>query len=403
VLRIGLGTFALSLALSACAPQIALPQGDSIRIGAPISLTGSQAQAGQMVDEGYQFCQDWVNAQGGIRIGGVWHHLDVVREDDQSRVSLSAAITSRMVTQDGFKLLLGPSSNATTAKDAQIADAHGIPMVEGAGPSDSIFAGGYHWIFGVQAPASRQMQGVIDLALAHWAAPHSIAIIYADDSLSTEMAAEARDYAQSRGLSLAYFDNFAAGSNNPSPQIGAALSAQPDLLLETGELRDSVQTMQSLRGFKPQTQMIGFSEGPGTDGFIGSLQRAAENVVGTSQWVPSARTPVSYFIGSQDYAAQYQSRFGHPPNAQSAAATAACLALQVAIQRAASTDANRVRTALTRLDLNTFFGRIKFDERGANTAKTVYVIQVERGKPAVVWPAEAATALPRYPWPGWVK
>jgi ABC-type branched-subunit amino acid transport system substrate-binding protein len=62
-----------------------------------------------------------------------------------------------------------------------------------------------------------------------------------------------------------------------------------------------------------------------------------------------------------------------------------------------------VRTALPRLDLDTFFGRIKFDGRGANMAKTVYVLEVEKGKTMVVWPAEAATALPLYPWPGWVK
>jgi len=403
VLPLGLGILGLGLVLAACAPQIALPQGDSIRIGAPISLTGSQAQSGQMVDEGYQFCQDWVNGQGGVRIGGVWHHLDIVREDDQSRLSMSAAITTRMVSQDGIKLLLGPSNNATTLKDAQIADAHSVPMVEGAGLSEGIFSAGNRWVFGVTAPASRQMQGVIDLALAHWAAPHSVAIVYANDSLSSEMAAQARDYAVSRGLSLAYFDNFAAGSNNPGPQIGAALSTQPDLLLETGQVRDSVQTMQSLRSWTPQTQMIGFSDGPGADGFVASLQKTAENVVGTSQWVAGARTQVSYFLTSADYAAQYQSRFGHPPNAQSAAATASCLALQMAIQRAGSSDPDRVRAALTRLDLNIFFGRIKFDQRGANMAKTVYVLEVEKGKAQVVWPAEAATALPRYPWPGWIK
>lgn len=399
----GLGILGLSLVLPACAPQIALPQGDPIRIGAPISLSGSQAQAGQMVDEGYQFCQDWVNGRGGVQLGSAWHHLDIVREDDQSRVSLSAAITDRMVTQDGVTLLLGPSNNATTARDAQIADAHHIPMVEGAGPSETIFSSGYHSIFGVPAPSSRQMRGVIDLALAHWAAPRSIAIIYANDSLSTEMAAQARDYAVGRGLSLAYFDNFAAGSNDQAAQIAGALAAQPDLLIEAGQLRDSVQTMQSLRGSNVPAKLIGFSEGPGADGFVSRLQKTAENVVGASQWVPSARTPVSYFLTSSAYAAQYQARFGHPPNAQSAAATAACLALQVAIQRAGSTSPGRVRTALTQLDLHTFFGRIKFDERGANLAKTVYVLEVEHGTPVVVWPAEAATALPRYPWPGWVK
>jgi branched-chain amino acid transport system substrate-binding protein len=276
-------------------------------------------------------------------------------------------------------------------------------MVEGAGSSEAIYSSGYHWVFGVLAPASRQMQGVIDLALAHWAAPHSVAIIYADDSLSTELAMEARDYALSRGLALTYFDNFAAGTDDPGPQIGSALATGPDLLLEAGQERDSVQTMESLRGWNPQTQMIGFTEGPGSDGFVASLHKTAENVVGASQWVASARTTPSYFVSSSAYVDQYQSRFGHAPNAQSAAATAACLALQAAIQKAGSTDPQRVRTALTHLDLNTFFGRIKFDTRGANMAKTVYVLEVERGQAKVVWPAEAATALPRYPWPGWVK
>lgn len=136
---------------------------------------------------------------------------------------------------------------------------------------------------------------------------------------------------------------------------------------------------------------------------MSSLQKTAENVVGASQWVPSARTPLSYFLTSSEYAAQYQSRFGHPPNAHRTAATAARVALEVPIERAGSTRPDRVRLALSRLDLHTFFGRIKFDERGANLAKTVYVLEVEHGKPVVVWPAEAATALPLYPWPGRVN
>lgn len=397
------GILGISLVLAACTNTILQRQGDPVRIGAPISLTGSQAQAGQLMDEGYQFCQDWLNAQGGVEFGGTWHRLDIIREDDQSRVSVSGANTERMITQEGLKLLLGPSNNAATARDAQVADAHGIPMVEGAGPSDAIFNSGYHSIFGVLAPASRQLQGVIDLALAHWAVPQSIAIVYANDSLSSEMATEARDYAASRGLNVVYFDNFAAGSNNMAPQLSAAAAQQPDLLVETGQVRDSVRSMQWARALNVQAKMVAFAEGPGTDGYVGSLQKTAENTVGTSQWVPTARTPVSYFLTSAEYAAQYQHRFGHAPTWLSASATASCLSLAVAMHNAGSADPARVRTALSGLDLNTFFGRIKFDARGANMAKAVYVVEVEHGRPVVVWPAEAATALPRYPWPGWTK
>jgi branched-chain amino acid transport system substrate-binding protein len=400
VLLIGLGV--LLLILPACAPATAQPQGAPIRIGAPLSLTGSQAQDGQMVSDGYQFCQDWVNRQGGINLHGTWHRLDIIRKDDQSRVSVSAAVTERMIAADGIRLLLGPSSNATTARDAAIADAKQAVMVEGNGPSDAIFNQGYHSIFGVMAPTSRQMQGVIDLALAHSAVPKTLAILYADDSLSTEMANEARAYAAGRGLNVVYFDNFAGGSNNMAPQLAAAAVQQPDLIIEAGQLRDSVRTMQWVRGLNIRAKLFGFSEGPGTDGFVGDLQRIAENVIGASQWVAVARTEVSTFLTNQQYVTQFSASFGHAPDGRAAAATAACVALQAAIQRAGSADSASVRIALAGLDLNTFFGRITFDARGANLAKTVYVVQVRNGVSVVVWPAENATAKPRYPWPGWV-
>ena len=62
-----------------------------------------------------------------------------------------------------------------------------------------------------------------------------------------------------------------------------------------------------------------------------------------------------------------------------------------------------MRGALAIVDLKTFFGEIKFDDRGANAAKAVYVQQVQAGQTVLIWPPEVATARPRYPDPGWAK
>ena len=75
----------------------------------------------------------------------------------------------------------------------------------------------------------------------------------------------------------------------------------------------------------------------------------------------------------------------------------------MAIERAGSTTPEQVRRALTDIDLNTFFGEIKFDERGANAVKPVYVQQVQSGRTVLIWPPEIASARPRYPDPGWAK
>jgi len=65
--------------------------------------------------------------------------------------------------------------------------------------------------------------------------------------------------------------------------------------------------------------------------------------------------------------------------------------------------AGEVRDALVAMDLNTFFGPIKFDERGANTAEPIYVQQVQSGFAVLIWPPDVASARPRYPDPGWAK
>jgi branched-chain amino acid transport system substrate-binding protein len=75
----------------------------------------------------------------------------------------------------------------------------------------------------------------------------------------------------------------------------------------------------------------------------------------------------------------------------------------VAIEQANSTQPRWVHDALAIMDLNTFFGEIKFDDRGANVAKPVYVQQVQAGQTVLIWPPEVATARLRYPDPGWAK
>jgi branched-chain amino acid transport system substrate-binding protein len=60
-----------------------------------------------------------------------------------------------------------------------------------------------------------------------------------------------------------------------------------------------------------------------------------------------------------------------------------------------------VRSALAALDLQTFYGEIRFDSRGLNVFKPMEVEQVQDGLAVVVWPPAAATGRPRYPMPGW--
>jgi len=101
--------------------------------------------------------------------------------------------------------------------------------------------------------------------------------------------------------------------------------------------------------------------------------------------------------------AAYKKQFNTPddPDYHVAESTAACLALQKAIENAGSLKPDKVRDALATLDVMTFFGQIKFDSRGINTFKPMVVEQIQDGKHHTVFPADVADIKPQYPTPGW--
>ena len=76
---------------------------------------------------------------------------------------------------------------------------------------------------------------------------------------------------------------------------------------------------------------------------------------------------------------------------------------QYALQKAGSLDPEKVRDALAKLDVVTFFGILKFDSRGLNVYKPMVVNQIQNGNLVTVWPTGLAQAKVMWPTPAWGK
>src|SRR5436309_3316783 len=81
---------------------------DPIRIGAPLSLTGSLADEGAKEQQGLDMCVDAVNAKGGVKVGANMRKLEAVKYDYQSETSRAVQIVQRLVTVDKVDLLFAP-------------------------------------------------------------------------------------------------------------------------------------------------------------------------------------------------------------------------------------------------------------------------------------------------------
>ena len=59
----------------------------------------------------------------------------------------------------------------------------------------------------------------------------------------------------------------------------------------------------------------------------------------------------------------------------------------------------QLRDAIAAENIMTAYGPIRFDQRGANIAKGMAVMQSQHGQQVVVYPPDAATGKPEYPLP----
>jgi branched-chain amino acid transport system substrate-binding protein len=371
---------------------------DSVTIGAALSLTGSLSREGALTREGYDQCAEVVNAKGGVPVGNRKVKLEMKYQDDQSTPDVASRLVEQM-NSAGIKLLLGPYGSASTEAAAAVVEKNGQVMADSAGADDKIFAKGYRTTFAVLSPASRYLgaivRAVIELAQPK---PARVAIVSADDGFSKTAAEGGRDEARRQGLDVVGVEYVPNGTTDVSGALTKLRPLQPDLVLGSVHLQEGVAIVKQSQelGVNPSG---GFGEtvAPATPDFVRTLGKAAEYVLGSAQWTPDISGRDEWFGTASDYAAAFRTRFGREAVYHNAEASAACLALVLAMDRADSLDPKEVRDALAGLDTDTFFGPIKFDETGKNTAKPVYVIQIQDGKVVTVWPKGPGTQPLRWP------
>jgi branched-chain amino acid transport system substrate-binding protein len=102
-----------------------------------------------------------------------------------------------------------------------------------------------------------------------------------------------------------------------------------------------------------------------------------------------------------DFTTAYKTKYGYDPGYHAAGGYAAGLIFQKAFEDAASVDADKLRAALDKMDLLTFYGHIKFSTDAKTHGKQIGhdMVYIQWQKDAsgklvkqVVWPLEGKSA-----------
>lgn len=395
---------ACSLVLAACGSKGEAPQAtgtdgpQTLTIGASLSLTGKLAREGQLTKEGYQLCQDKVNAKGGADIGGKKVKLDIQYQDDTSKPDTAAQLVDQF-NDKGVKLILSSYGSANTEAQAAVVERNGQVMADSAGANNEIFTKGYRRTFAVLSPATEYAASIVK-AINELATPKpkTIAFLSADDGFSKTVTAGGVKAAKELGFTVVDPEYFPNGTSDVSSSLTKVKAKKPDVIIGSVHLVEGVAIIKQAHELGVTPAGFGETVAPPTPDFAKTLGSLANGVLGSSQWTDATKGEDKYFGTAKDYAADVKSTFGHTADYHNAEASAACLALVLAAEKAGSTNPDQVRDAMASLDTTSFFGKIKFDSTGQNIYKPMSVIQVQDGKAVTVWPTDSAEA--KIIWPG---
>lgn len=373
---------------------------DVVKFGASLALTGGLASEGRLVKDGYDWMVKLINDRGGITVGGKKYRVEIVYYDDASDSATAVRLTTKLIDEDHVNFLLGPYGSGATNATSSVAEKYKIPMVAAHGSAYTIYQRGYKYIFGVLNPVDQYPTPMLRLAAAQKPKPQTIALINEDGlfpNLGIEAAAR---QAADLGMKVDYREKYPSGTKDFSSMIAAIRAQKPDVLIAGGYQGDMIVITRQVRENNLDLKMLGFLLGPTVRGYVETLGRLAEGTLEPTQWDANMGWHDRLFnMTSQQFAVDFQRKYGYAPDYHQPQSAAALEVFYNAIRVANSLDPVKVRDAIASSTFESFYGPIKFTEQGINVGKSMACVQIQKGKPVVVWPAKYAEAKAIYPLP----
>lgn len=425
-LLIAISLLTLVLLIAACgaaAPESAAPSQDeaggdmqTVTIGYTASKTGSQEVSSRNQTRGLELWLEQVNENGITLSDGTVVKFEAKTYDDESAKERVQLLYTTLIEQDQADFLISPYSSGLTDAAAVIAEQNGKVMITTGAASDATYKKGLTSAFQLYTPASRYLTGAIDMLANTDPNAKKIAIVYENAKFSTDVVEAAKAYAESKGYDIVLFEGYDSETADFAPFINKIAAAEPDAIMGGGHFNDGSTFARQLHEKQTDVKFLALLVAPPELDFA-ELGDAALGVVGPSQWEPQANYTEAaaketglewYGLTVADFAKMFEDKYGEAPGYHSAGGYGAGLILQKAIEDADSVDPEKVKAALDKMDVLTFYGHVNFDTseeaHGLQSAHDMVYVQWQKDADGnlvkeVVWPIEGKSADPLYPLP----
>ena len=371
---------AAALGVTLATPAMARVDGDTITLGSSISLTGKYATNGLHTQRGYDYAVKVINEAGGVKVGGKSYKLAVKYYDDESTPARGAQLAERLIQQDGVEYMLGPYSSGMTKAIAPVSEKFGVPMVEAEGASRSLFTQGYKYLFAVLSTSEQYLATAIDFAAEKSSDPKSvkIALAFEGDPFSMDVRAGVMDKINEYGMKVIIDDQLPADLSDMSTTLTKVKAMKPDALIISGHSKGAATAARQIDEMKVNVPMIALTHCEAAK-VQEKFPKTSNGFLCPTQWVETLSKSDPMFGSAADWNAGFKADYPSYTSVpyQSAQASAAVYVFKEAFEAANSFDKDKLRDAISAVEMETFYGDIKFSAQGNNIAKPMFMRQID--------------------------
>lgn len=390
--RLILVSFCAALALFGSSSR---SDGQTIKIGAVVPLTGRYAALGGQVKTGYELAVQHINAAGGVTVAGKKLQIELTMLDDESDPTKTVARLETLASQDVAAYLGGAGSDLHAAASS-IADKNKIPYLGIAFALHSIHQQGLRYLFSPfpKSPdLTRETFVFLDAAIPAAQRPRKVALFLERTDWGKEMGSLWESAAKKHGYQIVAGGEYAPGSKDFSNLILTAKSAGAETVLALPSPPDGMTLVKQMKELDFNTKVNLFIRAADPPVWSQNLSKDGDYVLLAPGWHFAAKYPKVAEINDA-----HRKMFNRPADPLVGPAYACLQILADALTRAKTLDRDKLRDALAATKMTTVIGPVRFRPDGTGEVK-VFFQQWLKGKQELVWPKEFATAPFGYPAP----
>lgn len=391
-----------------------------VKVGVLYALSGPTAQIGidavaavktvlEIVNQGADLPLPLAKGKGLPGLGGA--KVSIVVVDHQGKPEVGLSETERLITQEKVHAVFGAYFSSVTGAASQAAERAGIPFVNAESSSPALTRRGLKYFFRT-SPTDESFSQLMfdflkDLGAKTGKKIQSVSIFHEDTAFGSDSAKVQERLAKEGGIKVLERITYKAQTTSLSSEVQRLKAANADVLLPSSYTSDTFLLLRTAKELDYNPKLIVAQNAGFTDPtFIKTMGKDAEGSISRSPYNTDLEGRIPLI--SKVNAIFKKHSNGRDLSDVPARVFTGFMTLLDAVNRAGSTDPEKLRAALAATDippdqLIVPYKGVKFDATGQNILVRPILMQVQKGQYCTVYPFELAACPVLFPTPTWAE